>query len=100
MIDSEAFEDTAAACCAHVGSTMRSSKLSGDGAYSFDPIRGLFVDLDDSLSMELHSNNGQYRLNLMVNSTGRVILCSDDSNHSIPGYDACPAPLVEIVEVN
>ena len=73
--------------------------LTGDGAYAFDPIRGLFQDMDDSLTMELHSNNRDYKLNLMVNNTGRVILCSDDSGHSVPGYDVCPAPVLEIVEV-
>ena len=66
------------------------NNVSGDGAYAFDPIRGLFLDLDDSLAMELRSNNGQYRLNMMVNNSGRAILCSDDSGHSIPGYDVCP----------
>lgn len=63
--------------------------ITGDGAYSFDPIRGLFLDLDDSLTMELHSDNRHFKLNLVVSSTGRVILCSDDSEHSIPGYDVC-----------
>ncbi len=63
--------------------------ITGDGAYSFDPIRGLFLDLDDSLTMELHSDNRKFKLNLVVSSTGRVILCSDDSEHAIPGYDVC-----------
>ena len=63
--------------------------ITGDGAYSFDPIRGLFLDLDDSLTMELHSDNRKFKLNLVVGSTGRVILCSDDSEHAIPGYDVC-----------
>jgi hypothetical protein len=32
----------------------------------------------------------------VVNSTGRVILCtSGDSAHSIPGYQACPIVVVE-----
>ena len=63
--------------------------ITGDGAYSFDPIRGLFLDLDDSLTMELHSDNRHFKLNLVVSNTGRVILCSDDSDHAIPGYDVC-----------
>jgi type IV fimbrial biogenesis protein FimT len=72
--------------------------ITGDGDYSYDPVRGLFLELDDSLVMELRSNNDQYRLNLMVNSSGRVILCSDDSGHSVPGYDVCPT-LIEVAEV-
>jgi hypothetical protein len=64
--------------------------MDGDGAYAFDPIRGLFLDLDDSLTLELHSPSRDFKLNLMVNSTGRVILCSKDSDHSVPGYQICP----------
>ncbi len=65
--------------------------VSGDGAYAFDPIRGLFVDLSDSLSMELRSPSGDFRLTMQVNSTGRVMLCSADSSHKVPGYAICPA---------
>ena len=64
--------------------------MTGDGAYAFDPVRGLFLDLDDSLTLELHSTNRDFKLNLMVNSTGRVVLCSKDSEHSVPGYQTCP----------
>jgi type IV fimbrial biogenesis protein FimT len=63
---------------------------AGDGAYAFDPIRGLFQDLGDSLTMELHSNSRDFELNLMVNNTGRVTLCSDDASHKVPGYGICP----------
>ncbi len=64
--------------------------ISGDGSYAFDPIRGLFVDTDDALTMGLRSNNQAFRLNLEVNNTGQVTLCSDDASHAIPGYDVCP----------
>jgi type IV fimbrial biogenesis protein FimT len=64
--------------------------MDGDGAYAFDPIRGLFLDLDDSLTLELHSHSRDFKLNLMVNRTGRVLLCSKDSSHSVPGYHVCP----------
>ena len=60
--------------------------ITGD-AYSFDPIRGLSTG---SLTMELHTDSRDFKLNLMVNNTGRVILCSDDAEHAIPGYDVCP----------
>jgi type IV fimbrial biogenesis protein FimT len=63
------------------------------GAYSFDPVRGLS---NASLTMELHTDSRDFKLNLMVNNTGRVILCSDEADHAIPGYDICP--LVEVVE--
>jgi len=66
--------------------------ITGD-SYSFDPVRGLS---SGSLTMELHTDSRDFKLNLMVNNTGRVILCSDDADHAIPGYDVCP--LVEVVE--
>ena len=45
--------------------------------------------------MELRSPSGDFRLNLMVNSSGRVVLCSDDSSHAVPGYAVCPAEVFE-----
>jgi type IV fimbrial biogenesis protein FimT len=68
-------------------------QVTGDGAYSFDPVRGIFVDLDDDLSMQLRSRSGDFRLNLVVNNTGRVTLCSDDAAHAVPGYDVCAGVL-------
>ena len=81
----------------HAGDLELMHAMEGDGAYAFDPIRGLFLDLDDSLTVELRSPSEDFRLNLVVNSTGRVILCSGDSEHSIPGYQACPIVVVEEV---
>ena len=73
--------------------------MAGDGAYAFDPVRGLFMDLNDGLTVELRSPSEDFRLNLIVNSTGRVILCSEDSSHAVPGYSICPAdPVQEILE--
>jgi len=69
-------------------------EITGDGAYAFDPIRGLFLDLDDSLTMVLHSNNRDFRLHLMVNNTGRVTLCSEDIGNKVPGYAVCPQPVL------
>lgn len=69
--------------------------IAGDGSYSIDPVRGLLTDLNDSLTMEMQTKSGDYRLNLMVSSTGQVILCSKDSNHSIPGYEVCPAQEID-----
>lgn len=65
--------------------------LSGSDSFSFDPIRGLFTNMDDSVTMEMHSKSSDYKLNLMVNASGRVTLCSNDSGHAIPGYDICPS---------
>ena len=61
-----------------------------DSAYAFDPIRGLMTDLGDSLALELRSQSDDFRLSLMVNNTGRVILCSPDADRAVPGYALCP----------
>jgi type IV fimbrial biogenesis protein FimT len=65
--------------------------IDGDGAYAFDPIRGLFRDLDDALTMEMRSESDAFRLNVLVNNTGRVTICSADASHAIPGYGVCGA---------
>jgi type IV fimbrial biogenesis protein FimT len=66
--------------------------ITGD-SYSFDPVRGL---ADGSITMELHTDSRDFKLNLVVNNTGRVILCSHDASHAIPGYDVCPLVDVEV----
>jgi type IV fimbrial biogenesis protein FimT len=81
----------------HTGDLELLHGIDGDGNYAFDPIRGLFMDLNDSLTVELRSPSEDFRLNLMVNNTGRVILCSEDSAHAVPGYPTCPSQLIEEV---
>ena len=82
----------------HAGGLDVMHAVTGDGSYAFDPIRGFFRDLDDSLTMELRSQSGDFRLNVLVNSTGRVTVCSADASHAVPGYAICgaaPFPLGE-----
>ena len=67
--------------------------MEGDGTYAFDPVRGLALDLDDSMTLELRSSGEGFGLNLLVNSTGKVVLCSDDIVNPVPGYEACPVSL-------
>ena len=74
----------------HTGDLDLMHNMNGDGAYAFDPIRGLLIDLDDSFEAEIRSPSDEFRLNLLVNGSGRVIVCSDDSTHGVPGYDECP----------
>lgn len=81
----------------HAGNLDIMQEMTGDGAFAYDPIRGLFVDLGDSVEMKMRSQSGDFRLNMLVNNTGRVMLCSDSSNHDVPGYDVCPATTVEEV---
>lgn len=74
----------------HAGDLQLMHAMRGDGSYAFDPVRGLLLDLDDSLTVELRSPSEDFRLNMVVNSAGRVILCSDGSDHAVPGYQPCP----------
>jgi hypothetical protein len=73
-----------------VGNTNLVKSMTGDGAYSFDPVRGIFTDLDDSLVVAMSSNSAGYKLDLRVSNTGQAILCSNDADHSVPGYKVCP----------
>lgn len=74
--------------------------ISPLGPYSFDPIRGLFSEIDGFLTIEMHSKSRDFRLNLLVNETGRVLLCSKNAADAIPGYDVCPVTVpVPIIEV-
>jgi prepilin-type N-terminal cleavage/methylation domain-containing protein len=79
----------------HAGDHELVQSMSGDGAYSFDPVRGLMVDLNDSLVVEMRSDSENYRLQLMVSTSGQVTLCSGDSSHSVPGYAVCPPEAVD-----
>ncbi len=67
--------------------------MERDGAYAFDPAGGLALDLDDSMTLELRSSGEDYGLNVLVHGTGKVLLCSNDSDHPVPGYEACPESL-------
>lgn len=73
----------------HVGNTGIMQSVSGDGNYALDPVRGLMLDLDDSLDMTLQSPSGDYQLRLVVSNTGHAVLCSVDG-HGVPGYGSCP----------
>ena len=68
---------------------------SGDGAFSYDPVRGMFVDSSDSLELALSSPGDSYRLKLQMNSVGRINLCSDGSDYKIPGYSTCAVQQVD-----
>ena len=75
---------------ANTGNLDLLTSITGDGAYSFDPIRGIFTNLNDVLTVEMSSSSLKYKLSLTVNNTGEAILCSKDSSHKVPGYGVCP----------
>jgi type IV fimbrial biogenesis protein FimT len=74
----------------HTGNVGIMNAVSGDGAYAYDPVRGLMADLDDAVEMTLHSPNNSYQLRLIVSNTGHAVLCSTDADHNVPGYPVCP----------
>jgi len=78
---------------AHAGNRdlMHDMGSADTGSYTFDPIRGFSPDLPGDLTFSMRSPSNDFRINLMVNQTGRVILCSGDSSHSVPRYGPCPA---------
>ena len=63
--------------------------VGGDDTYTIDPIRGMLWDADDSLELSTHHDRSNYHLNIEVNSTGDVIVCSRSSNEAVPGYKVC-----------
>jgi type IV fimbrial biogenesis protein FimT len=75
----------------HVGNTKIMESMVGDGAYAYDPVRGLMVDLNDSLDVMMYSPSDSYQLRLIVSNTGHAVMCSKDADHDIPGYKVCPA---------
>jgi len=75
----------------YVGNTDLVKEMLGQGgAYSIDPVRGIFVDPADFLIVAMRSDSEDYRLDLRVSNSGQAILCSHDDSHSVPGYEVCP----------
>lgn len=79
----------------HAGDHELVTVMNGDGAYTFDPVRGLMTNLNDTVEIEMRSNSDAYRLNLTVAATGQVTLCSDSDSHRVPGFKVCPAPVAD-----
>jgi type IV fimbrial biogenesis protein FimT len=73
--------------------------IEGNNSLTFDPIRGILLDATDVMTIELHTDSRDYQVNLMVNATGDVTLCSKDANHDLPGYTVCPAEAVVLAEI-
>lgn len=63
--------------------------VAGSG-FTFDSVRGFVAETDTGFEVELRSPGGDFRIDLMVNKAGRVILCSPDTDHAVPGYPLCP----------
>ncbi|MDT8320959.1 MAG: GspH/FimT family protein [Xanthomonadales bacterium] len=64
---------------------------SGDGSYQFDPVRGIFTDPSDALTLGLSAGDGSYQMSLNLVSTGRVSVCVPQASNGIHGFHACPS---------
>ena len=63
--------------------------IQGDGAFVYDPVRGLMADLTDAVTLELLSRTGKYALDVQLSATGRLKICSHNSSTKVPGYEVC-----------
>lgn len=65
------------------------SSVSGDGAFTFDPVRGVVVDMSDMMTLEFQSEKGLFQMNLHMIATGRITLCQPANSIRISGYKSC-----------
>lgn len=63
--------------------------MTGDGNFTYDPVRGVLVNPADTLEVEFISDDDHFALNVQVGPTGRVRTCSDASDTAVPGYQIC-----------
>jgi len=64
--------------------------MLGDGAFVYDPARGLMLNPPDPVELKLLSEGGSYSLNVQVSATGRLKICNDSSaTLDVPGYKTC-----------
>lgn len=67
--------------------------VSGDGAYVFDPVRGLFIDRGDMLRLALSAGKGQFQASVSVVSTGKVSVCRPEASAGFHEFQSCPQGL-------
>jgi type II secretory pathway pseudopilin PulG len=65
------------------------SSVSGDGSFTIDPVRGIFVDFTDTLTLGLQSGEGQFQMSLRLIATGKPSLCLSEGSQKIAGYKTC-----------
>lgn len=71
------------------GYSSRLRSFTGDGALTFDPVRGMSLSTGDALALDLRSQSEDFRIQLLISDTGLTELCSPDSAHRIPSYNPC-----------
>ena len=78
--------------------TLNDAEVGGtddnDFFFNFDPIRGIKTNESGAVAnqmneVSLQSNNTKFALQVDVDVTGRVRICSPVSGKAVPGYKAC-----------
>jgi Tfp pilus assembly protein FimT len=59
-----------------------------EGTISYDPVRGILTDPEDSAAIEIKHNAEDFRVNISVNATGSIRKCSP-ADHKLVGYATC-----------
>lgn len=67
--------------------------VSGDGAYVLDPVRGLFIDSRDMLTLALSAGDGTFQASVRVVSTGKVSVCLPEASSGFREFKSCPQGL-------
>lgn len=63
--------------------------MEGDGAYAFDPVRGILADPRDGLVLGLSEGDGRFRVELRLRPTGHSSLCVPPESEPIRGLGIC-----------
>ena len=59
-----------------------------EGTISYDPVRGILTDPEDSAAIEIRHSAEDFQVNISVNATGSVRKCTP-SDHKMVGYATC-----------
>lgn len=59
-----------------------------DGALTFDPIRGILLDPNGSMQMEISHDGEDYKVDVSINATGSVRKCTP-AGFTLVGFTTC-----------
>ena len=63
----------------------------GAATMTFDPVRGLLTNTAQTETIGFESSSSKFALAVNVSPTGRVRVCSPETDKAVAGYKACPA---------
>ena len=62
---------------------------SGDGSFTFDPVRGTLLDPSDDLALTLRAGQSHFQTDLQMIATGRIYLCRQADGEGAERVDSC-----------